>query len=189
MNHFVKKKLISAKTIQCILKEKEIAFKAKNFHTDDKKFYRNIYNNIPIINKLHKTLLYRIAKETFKSELVPTMSFLSDYYPKDGNCPIHYDLEECYYTIIIAVDLSAPWPIYLNLMEQYQNKSSKPRIAIDMDMIEPELFKDIINTQTEINLNNGDALFFSGHKYFHWRKKLENDKGAITASFHYKKLD
>ncbi len=125
---------------------------------------------------MHKKFFNNIAKKHFEEQLKPSCSLASLYDVGKGNCSYHIDRPPCYRTIDLCVNQVRPWSIYVT------------HEHTDLDIPKQDYFtkKDFfLDHGVEYILEPGDALFYSGTQFPHWRSKMEEDNFCHMVLFHF----
>lgn len=129
------------------------------------RFNRWYWHNLPFLKAIHNDPAFvALACETFGTKVKPSYVFLSMYGP-EGTCPAHTDRPQCLYTIDVAVNQDAVWPIYIGESTITTVEDCKPYL------LEP-----------------GQAAAYSGVGQKHYRKAMAADSKATYADlafFHF----
>lgn len=129
------------------------------------KFHRYYIHNDPVMQFVHRqsgNLVRAITGE----QIIPSYSFLSAYL-KGARLKKHVDRPQCLWNGSLLIDqnpetdLEKSWPIYL----------------------------ESPNRTSEIRLDFGDALFYSGTKIPHWRKSIGRKNRQTLGLLHYVPID
>ena len=80
----------------------------------ESRFNRWSWHNAPMMVELHHSPKFiALASKTFGVDVKPSYVYLS-MYGSEGVCPKHVDRPQCQYTIDLAVNQDAMWPIYVS---------------------------------------------------------------------------
>ena len=129
------------------------------------RFNRWYWHNLPLLKAFHNDPKFIAqACEIFGTAVKPSYVFLS-MYGSQGICPVHTDRPQCLYTIDLAVNQDATWPIYIGSQQGTPTEDCKPYI-----------------------LQEGEAVCYSGVNNKHYRKAMAVDSKATYADlafFHF----
>lgn len=123
-----------------------------------KRFYKH---NDPILQLVHRQS-GNVARAVTGQSILPSYSFLSAYM-KDAHLARHVDRPQCAWNASLLidqdpeVDVSESWPIYLKTPEAVE----------------------------EVQLDFGDALFYSGTELPHWRHTIKDGHRQTLGLLHY----
>ena len=137
---------------------------------DDQEFVRHYMHNPRFFVDIHHQLT-DFASEQFGRKVKPSYCFLS-MYKENGICPLHIDRPQCRYTIdyLIQITQTEPWPILIG-----EDMTDEERLAIDESGLGHPTNEEDIQARIkaekwhEINLNENDAVLYSGTKAWHYR--------------------
>lgn len=77
------------------------------------KFNRWHWHNLPMLREIHNDPAFIfMVSDLAGQKLQPSYVFLSMYGP-EGICPLHKDRPQCQFTLDLAVNQDAEWPIYI----------------------------------------------------------------------------
>jgi hypothetical protein len=80
----------------------------------DNKFNRWQWHNLPLLVEMHHDHEFiKTVSDMLGVKVKPSYVFLSMYGP-DGVCPLHVDRPQCQFTVDLAIEQDAIWPIYIN---------------------------------------------------------------------------
>jgi len=156
-------------------------------HEDKELFNRRYYQNMDFFVHVHEQLT-ELASECFGVALKPSYSFLSMYEDK-GKCPLHLDRPPCYRTIDYLIDCESTdgWPI--NIAEPWSDEKVASFLGNKAVMDKQEKAQRIEMEKWEsININENDAVAYSGTNSWHYRPTLSKGKANLVF-FHFVKED
>ena len=134
-------------------------------------FGRLIYHNLEYFCELQNTLTTKVS-ELVGEPLEPTYNFLS-MYNMAGICDIHLDTPRAKWTLDYCIDQSERWPIYVSQPIEWPEKWSNLG-----EEWQREIKADPDVKFSEIEIDPGDAILFSGSSQWHYRER----KPKVTAS-------
>lgn len=160
----------------------ELVKKHNIFALDQSNLSRDIYTNDPELRKIHKEMMTPIAIKKFQEPLEDTFHFVASYRQGEGLLAMHSDVPECYQTIDICVDQNEPWPFYINHRDLVPDGGK-----IDFHLLPEDSMANYRKNSTEYILNPGDAIFYSGTRFPHWRDKIQPNNFCDMILFFFKK--
>ncbi len=142
---------------------------------EDKTFYRKVWTVLQF-DLLHVKLFNPLANKYFHEDLKPSYSLVALYDQNESICPYHVDRKECYRTIDLCINQDKPWPLYI------AHEGIDINVTADQYEGRQEDYKKL---GQEYLLNPGDAVFYSGTQFPHWRNKIQKDNFCQMVFFHF----
>lgn len=147
---------------------------------DSTEINRYYVHDDPFFKKVHTNFFTPVAIKHFKEDLKPTYNFVSFYEQSIGILPLHADKFECYLTIDLCLNQKEVWPIYINNDDLVPESTYIDFFAMN------ETQKDFYMKRSKpYLLQPGDALFYSGSKFPHWRPKIQDKNFCDVVLFHF----
>jgi hypothetical protein len=123
-------------------------------------FHRYQSHNDPPLVAIHHKIKDKV-QELIGGVPIKTSYLYAVLYDENGYCFPHVDKRQCEFTVDLCVKQSKPWPFYVNHVNDYWTTDEKT-------------LKD--NCEEYI-LEEGDALLLLGTDHFHYRNRMNGDKG------------
>lgn len=186
MHHgpFIIKNLVDPEIVKRLQKHSDALKLSPLLGKDSAVTNRSYIIDDPFFKNLHEQIFTTIAIKNFKENLKPSYHFVAFYEEGQGILPLHADKSQCYLTIDLCINHKEPWVIYIN----------------DEDLVPPDTFIDFLKlNETEQEyyrsrskpyyLNPGDALFYNGTQFPHWRPKIQQENFCDVVLFHFVSAD
>lgn len=144
-------------------------------------FGRTVIHDAELCNELQEKLVERMS-EWVNEPVEPCYNFLS-LYNNLGICGMHLDAPSAKWTFDYCIEQSDPWPIHLSKVRPWPETW-----ANDHADWEGEVRNDPDNQFTSIELQEGEAIIFSGSSQWHYRDRITHrsrNNFCHLVFFHY----
>lgn len=129
----------------------------------------------------HKHLIHALSQQVFKVPLSPTHSEYRVFRNGEGKENLHYDTLKKFCSVEICLNHKRPWPLFINHQREFQNTG---REVSELQLTSGEI-EEAKSFSSPFLLNPGDALFYCGFNYLHWREAIEAGNFCEMAFFHF----
>jgi hypothetical protein len=177
---FIVRNLLSKEMLENIKRTFLILKESEHTPVDDVTYKRKFAQNVEAFKIVQYKYINKIANEYFAEPLKPSYVFASLYHKSEGYCQYHVDRPQCYRTIDCCIDQNEPWPLYI--AHQDTDPTYDSRHYLEKEDYYRSLGKEYI-------MEPGDAVFYSGTQFPHWRNKIQKDNFCDLLFFHFVPTD
>jgi len=133
-----------------------------NSGNEMQKFGRHLFRDHPFFAEIQCNLVELVSHYS-GCPVAPTYNFLS-LYGRNGRCDPHLDNPSAQWTLDICLEQSGKWPIAVSEVVDWPNATHSKSDLMQVDNI---------LEYTEYELDENDAIIFSGSSQWHYREVIE----------------